>query len=140
MQLPTSERLGQTNAPGAALRFVLDTMRVLVLTDADAFGPMGPARMAAWLEAGGGKLTHEIDLRALAKLRSIALAEVGRLVAPEQTAAAAAAIASRTDTEAMQLGLAVRYVDRRRELLMGVASWCDEAAAGLTKEGVWWWK
>jgi hypothetical protein len=49
--------------------------------------------MAAWLEAGGGKLTREIDLRALAKLRSIALAEVGRLRPPEQTAAAAGAIA-----------------------------------------------
>jgi hypothetical protein len=31
-------------------------------------------------------------------------------------------------------------VDRRRELLLGVVSWCEEAAAGLAKEGVWWWK
>jgi hypothetical protein len=66
LQLPTGPRLCVgPDRPGAALQAVLDTMRVLVLREEDCFEGMGPARVGAWLEAGGGKFSREVDMRAL---------------------------------------------------------------------------
>ena len=44
-------------------------MRVLVLDEVDCFEGMGPARLGAWLEAGGGKFNRDVDTRALRLLR-----------------------------------------------------------------------
>ena len=114
VQLPAGPRLGAPDRPSAAMRATLDTMRVLVLDEVDCFEGMGPARLGAWLEAGGGKFNREVDTRALRLLRTVAAREIGKLRPPEQTAAAAAAVAGREDEEARQLGLAVRYVEVRQ--------------------------
>eukprot|EP01043_Picozoa_sp_COSAG02_P017817 COSAG02_NODE_817_length_16825_cov_49.127646_8_plen_64_part_00 len=58
----------------------------------------------------------------------------------QETKVAAEAVRGRSDTAAIHLALAVRYVDRRRELLYEVVEVCDAAIAGISKEGVWWWK
>ena len=113
-QLPAGPWLGAPDRPSAAMRATLDTMRVLVLDETDCFEGMGPARLGAWLEAGGGKFNREVDTRALLLLRTVAAREIGKLRPPEQTAAAAAAVAGREDEEARQLGLAVRYVEVRQ--------------------------
>ena len=76
------------------------------------FEGMGPARLGAWLEAGGGKFNREVDLRALQLLRSLALREVEKMRPLQETTAAARAVAGRSDPPAVQLALAVRYVDR----------------------------
>ena len=76
------------------------------------FEGMGPARLGAWLEAGGGKFNREVDLRALQLLRTLALREVEKMRPVQETTAAARAVAGRSDPPAVQLALAVRYVDR----------------------------
>ena len=158
---------------------VLDTMRVLVLREEDCFEGMGPARVGAWLEAGGGKFSRDVDIRALRTtfhlsgslsllclilapvhprprraffelacksvntrsacaspppppththtttlppvspelLRALALREVEKMRTLQETGTAAEVVRGRSDSAAMQLSLAVRYVDRRRELL-----------------------
>lgn len=58
----------------------------------------------------------------------------------QETAMAAQAVHARSDPPAIQLSLAVRYVDTRRGLLHEVIEWCDVAIAGVSKHGVWWWK
>lgn len=49
----------------------------------------------------------------------------------QETTIAADAVRGRTDTPAIQLALAVRYVDRRRELLYEVVKICDASIAGV---------
>jgi hypothetical protein len=73
-------------------------------------------------------------------LRALALKEVEKMRPVQETTIAADAVRGRTDTPAIQLALAVRYVDRRRELLYEVVKICDASIAGVSKEGVWWWK
>ena len=73
-------------------------------------------------------------------LRAMATQEITKMRPVEQTAIAAQAVRGRSDSPAMQLSLAVRYVDMRRELLCEVIRWCDVAVAGVSKDGVWWWK
>ena len=73
-------------------------------------------------------------------LRALALQEVKKMRPVQETMMAAEAVRGRSDTPAIQLDLAVRYVDRRRELLYEVVKVCDASIAGVSKEGVWWWK
>lgn len=69
VQLPRGPRLSAgPDQPGMLLQGVLDTMRVLVIREEDCFEGMGPARLGAWLEAGGGKFSREVDIRALRTL------------------------------------------------------------------------
>ena len=152
-QQPPPQQNAHVNVPCGALRAALDMMRLHALSDSDCFVGMGPARLGAWLDAGGGKYSREVDVRALLLLRGLAIAEQAHMQPESATLAAADAVAAVHAAaagagagaelelvEARRLGLALQYVARRRELLQRVVSWCEIAANGVnSSRGVFWW-
>ena len=148
LQLPCS--LGPPDEPTTQLAVSLDVMRALVLSDADCFDGMGPARLGAWIDNGGGKYSAEVDHRALSLMKQLAATEIQLMQPPDAIAMAAEALHAVESSllpvdndelvQVAHLSQALRYVERRRQLLGDMICWCDEAMVGLRRAGVWWWK